>query len=100
MPRNGIEYRKTEQDTTRKPRLLVTETKLSRDMSAVVRGAKTVRTIIYQDMVKMILYDAYSETKCLRSVVVGKELEVQCKDYMLQRQTTIFKGTGLRLVIF
>lgn len=69
-------------------------------MSGVVRGAKMVRTIVYQDTVRTILYDAYSETKYLRSVVVGKELDIQCKDYMSQRQTAIFSGTGLELAIF
>lgn len=89
-PRNGITYRRAVQETTRTPRLLVSETELSRDMSAVVCGYAKVRTILFPNTVRVIWDGAFCKNNALKSAVLNEGLETLGK----YQKNSSYKITG------
>ena len=72
---NGIVYMIDKEKRQSGIRLFVSKSEFDRSVSTVVKGAETVRTIIFPSTTKKILVGAFEDNKYLRSVVLNEGLE-------------------------
>ena len=89
---NRVRYGRSQKEA----RLFVSGTELARDMSCVVRGARSSKTIAFPSTVRKVLDGAFLYTS-VRSVVLNEGLETLGK-YLGLRRAGVFSFTRLKQV--
>ena len=72
---NRIVYRRTEENTQSRTQLFIAQSEFDRSISAIVKGAETVRTIAFTGTTREIRSRAFEKNECLKSVVLSEGLE-------------------------
>lgn len=72
--RNGIAYSFSDESSLQ-PQLFVSETRFDRNMTLVIRGSKTARTVVFPGTVREAQNKAFCNRKELRAVILNEGLE-------------------------
>lgn len=73
---NRIVYERDEELAHSKIQLFVSESEFDRGISIIVKGARTVRTVIFPDTVREVKCGAFDKNQFLKSAVLNEGLEI------------------------
>ena len=92
---NRVVYRQTEENTQSRIQLFIAQSEFDRSISAIVKGAETVRTIAFPGTTKEVRSRVFEKNEYLRSVVLNEGLERIEGGSNNEQHGGAFCGTGV-----
>ena len=92
---NGVIYTINKEEKCSQIQLFVSESEFDRSISTIVKGAETVRTVIFPNTTKTVLAGAFENKECLSSAVLNEGLERIEGGSNNEQHGGAFCGTGV-----